>query len=110
MSEPTRRQKLEALLAHDPNDPFLKYALAMECAAQGDDHAAVDWFQRLTREHPDYIAGYHQYGKLLLRLGHQRELRRCCGEGLQWPGNLAISMPLRKWKRYSPSWLEPPPR
>lgn len=82
MPELTRRQKLEALLVHDPNDPFLKYALAMECAAQGDDHAAVDWFQRLTREHPDYIAGYHQYGKLLLRLGHQREAEAVLRRGI----------------------------
>ncbi len=83
MSQPlTRRQKLEALLAQEPDDPFLKYALAMECANEGDDHAAVDWFQRLTQEHPDYVAGYHQFGKLLLRLGHVQEAEAVLQRGI----------------------------
>ncbi|MCS7017184.1 MAG: tetratricopeptide repeat protein [Gemmatales bacterium] len=83
MSEPTRRQKLEALLTDEPNDPFLKYALAMECAAQGDVPAAVDWFERILREHPEYIPAYHQYGKMLLQLGHQEQAQAILQRGIR---------------------------
>jgi predicted Zn-dependent protease len=83
MSEPTRRQKLEALLAQEPDDPFLMYALAMECAVQGDTHAAVDWFEQLVRQHPDYIPAYHQYGKLLLQLGQQADAQQILHRGIR---------------------------
>lgn len=83
MSEPSRRQKLETLLAQEPDDPFLQYALAMECAAQGDDQAAITWFEKLLRDHPDYIPAYHQYGKLLLQLGHQEEAQRILSRGIR---------------------------
>ncbi|GBD37435.1 Beta-barrel assembly-enhancing protease [bacterium HR36] len=83
MSESTRRQKLEQMLAQEPDDPFLQYALAIECAAQGDTPTALDWFEKLTREHPDYIPAYYQYGKLLLQLGHQREAEQVLQRGIR---------------------------
>lgn len=79
---PTRRQKLEGMLAQEPDDPFLQYALAMECAAQGDHHAAIEGFEKLLRQHPDYIPAYHQYGKLLLQLGQQEEAQRVLRHGI----------------------------
>ena len=37
----SRRQKIEEMLAAEPNDPELHYMLAMEHASAGDDEGAV---------------------------------------------------------------------
>ena len=47
-----------------PDDPFLKYALAMEYVSQGNMAESRAFFERLVSDHPDYVATYYQYGKL----------------------------------------------
>ena len=47
-----------------PDDPFLKYALAMEYLSQGKHSEAKAYFAELIEHHPDYVATYYQYGKL----------------------------------------------
>jgi tetratricopeptide (TPR) repeat protein len=47
-----------------PDDPFLKYALAMEYISQGKPEEAKVYFEQLVYLYPDYIATYYQYGKL----------------------------------------------
>lgn len=64
-----RREQLEQLLANDPEDAFLRYGLAMTCASDGDTEAAQEHFRKLLETHPDYVAGYFQWGQLLARLG-----------------------------------------
>jgi tetratricopeptide (TPR) repeat protein len=74
---------LEAFLASHPKDPFARYGLAMECANSGDLDAAVGQFQQLIAENPDYVAGYHQYGQLLTRLGRNSEARKTLTTGVE---------------------------
>jgi thioredoxin-like negative regulator of GroEL len=66
----SRRQMLEEFVAAHPQDAFARYGLAVECANSGDSETAGSHFKQLIEAHPDYVAGYFQYGQLLGRVGN----------------------------------------
>jgi predicted Zn-dependent protease len=68
-----RRERLEEMLREAPDDPELRYMLAMEDAAAGDDAAAVRAFEELLARCPDYPPGYHMLARTLQRLGRDTE-------------------------------------
>jgi tetratricopeptide (TPR) repeat protein len=82
MAENTRRQRIEAMLEADPTDAFLRYGLAMEYVATGDDQGAVAQFERLLQDNPDYVAGYFHGGQALMRLGKTNEARELLERGI----------------------------
>ena len=45
MEEASRREKIEAMLAHEPEDTFLRYSLAMELQKEGDFDASLARFR-----------------------------------------------------------------
>ena len=49
MSQQSRKEQLQAMLADDPNDPFLRDGLAMEFVSEGADAEAVGCFAQLRR-------------------------------------------------------------
>jgi hypothetical protein len=62
--------QIEALLAEDPDDAFLRYGLAMEHASAGDDAACVEVLADLiarTAAKP-YIPAFLQAGQAFIRL------------------------------------------
>ncbi|QDT35942.1 tetratricopeptide repeat protein [Stratiformator vulcanicus] len=61
----SRRVQLEQMIAEDPTDPFAKYAYAKECESEGDLPAALAGFDRVIKEHPDYVPAYFQKGQAL---------------------------------------------
>ncbi|WP_256006406.1 MULTISPECIES: tetratricopeptide repeat protein [Pedobacter] len=67
----TRLAKLLDFLNTDPNDPFILYALATEYVSQGEDDTALDYYNRLLSDHPDYVGTYYHLGKL-----HERHDRK----------------------------------
>lgn len=68
MANTSRMQQLEALLADDPNDPFLRYGLAMEHASSGDEETGARLLVELIQVRPEYVPAYLQAGQLLARL------------------------------------------
>ena len=82
MSAQTRTQKIEALLAQEPNDPELHYMLAMEYVSQGDDAGAVRCFEKLIAVAPAYPPAYHMAGRALQRLGRIDEARALLKAGI----------------------------
>ena len=78
----TRRQMLEEYVAAKPNDAFARYGLAMDCANSGDSSAADEHFKALLGAHPDYVAGYFQYGQFLARTGRTEEARTTLRTGI----------------------------
>ena len=52
MVTPSRLQKLEALLADDPGDPFLRYGLALEHVSQGNEETGVRLLLELIQAQP----------------------------------------------------------
>ena len=78
----SRRTMLEQFLVANPQDGFARYGLAMECASQGDDAAAIDNYKKLLADHPDYVAGYFQYGQFLARIARADEARAILTSGI----------------------------
>src|ERR1043166_7580183 len=82
MTAKTRKEKLEEMLAHEPNDPELRYMLAMEHVSAGDDVGAVRVFQELIVAVPDYPPAYHMLGRTLQRLNRNAEARDVLNRGI----------------------------
>lgn len=79
----SRRQKLEEFLAAHPGDAFALYGLAIECAREGDNDAALKTFEALLKQNPDYVTGYFQYGQFLAKAGRTADARRALTEGIE---------------------------
>jgi len=78
----TRRQQLEQLLADMPDDPFLRYGLAMEYVSEGQDETAVLKLRELIQASPEYVPGYMQAGQALVRLNRPAEAREIWARGV----------------------------
>lgn len=63
-------ERIEAMLAEDPDDAFLRYGLAMEHASSGDDAACVDVLRDLISRGSSspYVPAFLQAGQALVRL------------------------------------------
>lgn len=60
----TRREKLETMLAAAPQDPFLRYALALAMASEGDAAGAIARLESMLETTPDYVPAYFQLAQL----------------------------------------------
>jgi tetratricopeptide (TPR) repeat protein len=69
-----------------PQDPFPRYALAMELKTAGDASGAWGIFETLLAEHPDYIAAYAPAGEVLLALGRREQAREVFARGIEAAG------------------------
>jgi tetratricopeptide (TPR) repeat protein len=81
-TQKSRREVLERFVQANPNDPFARYGLAIECARLGDDNSADQHFRTLVESHPTYVPGYFQYGQLLARLGKIQEAKKTLSNGI----------------------------
>jgi Tfp pilus assembly protein PilF len=82
MAGKSRKQQIEEMLAEAPDDPFLRYGLAMEYAGAGQDEEALRRFQDLLRVAPDYVPAYMQAARALVRLGREEEARTLYRTGI----------------------------
>jgi thioredoxin-like negative regulator of GroEL len=83
MTEPSRREKLEAMLADEPGDQFLRYALATELAKDGDHDRCLAMLAELSRDATPYVAAFFQAGQQLARLGRIEESRTVLRDGIE---------------------------
>lgn len=104
MEAKTRKQQLEDLLADDPNDPFLRYGLAMEYLSEGDDEGAVQRFQELIAVAPEYVPAYLQIGQAFLRLGRPAKRANFGAAASQWREARAINTPRTRCKDFFRTW------
>ena len=79
----TRREKIEAMLADDPGDTFLRYSLAMELDKEGDHDASLARFAELTRDNPPYVPAFFMAAQQLARLGRVEDARAQLREGIE---------------------------
>ena len=70
-----RVAQLRKFVEARPQEPFPRYALALELKAVGDNEAAAAELQALVAQAPDYLAAYLQLGMLLQTLGRTGEAR-----------------------------------
>lgn len=83
MSSKSRKQQIEEMLAEEPNDPFLRYGLAMEYVSAGDDAGAVRCLRELLAVDAAYVPAYVQLGQALGRLGRAGEARAAYTRGIE---------------------------
>jgi tetratricopeptide (TPR) repeat protein len=74
---------LEETLKTQPNEPFIRYALAMEFANAGQFDKALEQFDYLLSQHPKYGATYYQAGAFLARQGQYVKARKVLERGVQ---------------------------
>lgn len=76
-----RLAQLQAMLAEEPGDKFLRYAIALEKKRAGDVQAAATELEQLLREDPAYIGAYYQLALLLAELGRVADAIHTCEAG-----------------------------
>jgi thioredoxin-like negative regulator of GroEL len=80
---PTRLEKIEAMLADEPGDVFLRYSLALEYDKQGQHDASLEKLGELTREAPRYVPAFFMAAQQLVRLQRVSEARTFLREGIE---------------------------
>lgn len=68
-----RRQFLEEMLAETPDDPELRYAMAMEEVSMGDHVAAVTRFRELTTGSIPHVPAFLMGAQSLMKMGKTTE-------------------------------------
>jgi predicted Zn-dependent protease len=79
----TRRQKLEELLAQNPNDAFSRYGIALECAREGDHATADSHYRTLLQNSPDYVPAYLMYAQMLAQDERREEAKSVLATGIE---------------------------
>jgi hypothetical protein len=79
---PTRREKLEAMLAADPHDAFLRYGLSQELDKEGDHERSLSLLVGLTKDATPYVPAFFMAGQQLARLGRIDESRAVLRTGI----------------------------
>jgi len=83
MSSSTRRQQIEAMLADDPQDRFLRYSLAMECQKEGEHQRSIELLRALMADEPPYVVAFFMAAKQLAGLGRLAEARSALRDGIE---------------------------
>ena len=77
-----RIEILKGFLDENPNDSFSRYALALEYVKLGQHEEAVQQFETVKKNDPDYVATYFQLGQLYQKLGRQHEAEKTLRTGI----------------------------
>lgn len=80
---PSRREKIEAMLAESPGDTFLRYALAMELDKFGEHEASLAELHKLTLGPSPYVPAFFMQGQQLARLQSINEARGVLRQGIE---------------------------
>ena len=85
MAKTPRMAQIEAMLAEDPDDAFLRYGLAMEHASTGDDSQCVVVLKNLIerKANDPYVPAFLQAGQALVRLDRIAEACEVLRSGIE---------------------------
>lgn len=83
MNTSPRRQKIEAMLADEPNDTFLRYSLAMELEKEGRHQQSLEALGQLMQLDPPLISAFFMAAKQLVKLGRVEEARAHLRDGVE---------------------------
>ncbi len=79
----SRREKIEAMLADEPDDTFLRYSLAMELDKEGEHDRSLEELTGLTKDTPPYVPAFFMSGQQLARLDRVNEARAILRDGIE---------------------------
>jgi len=78
----SRREKIEAMLADEPNDTFLRYSLAMELKSEGKFDDSLSRLDEMTHDSPPYVPAYFMAAQTLADLDRVDEARTYLRDGI----------------------------
>jgi cytochrome c-type biogenesis protein CcmH/NrfG len=67
---------LRTMLEQDPRNGFARYGLAMEHVNRGDYDQAMQEFEMLLTNDPDYVPAYYHAGRALEKLARETRPHR----------------------------------
>ena len=81
--EINRLDKLLEFIKNEPNDEFLKYALATEYLRLNQADKALAYYEELITNHPNYTGTYYHLGKLYEALNRKDEAITTYEKGME---------------------------
>ncbi len=81
--EISRLDKLLEFIRNEPEDEFLKYALATEYLRLNQPDKALLYYEDLINNHPSYVGTYYHLGKLYEALGRKQDAINIYEKGMQ---------------------------
>lgn len=78
-----RLEVLQSMVEQNPADGFSRYGLAMEYVNSGNPAMAVEQFETLMRNNPNYAAAYFHGGQTLEKLGRIEDARAVYRKGIE---------------------------
>ncbi|MDB5006098.1 MAG: tetratricopeptide repeat protein [Mucilaginibacter sp.] len=79
----SRLEKLLEFIKNEPEDPFLKYALATEYLRMNKTDKALEYYEDLTTHHPNYVGTYYHLGKLYEALSRKEDAIKTYETGMK---------------------------
>jgi tetratricopeptide (TPR) repeat protein len=86
LAEVGNMDRLETLLEYhkeDPDDSFIRFALASEYAKRGEEATALAWYEGLRDNDRQYVGTYYHLGKLYEKLDRSEEAIGAYKAGIQ---------------------------
>lgn len=78
----SRLEKLLEFLKNEPEDPFLKYALATEYLRLNETDKSLQYYQDLVINHKEYVGTYYHLGKLYEALNRKEDAIKTYQDGI----------------------------
>ena len=78
-----RLEQLMQFYKGNPDDPFVRYCIALEKVKSKDYDEALTWFTQLTETHPSYVATYYHMGKLLEEMKKSEDAKEIYAAGMK---------------------------
>ncbi len=87
MTASQRRQQIETMLDDDPQDSFLRYALAMELRKEGDLTTSIERMRTLIDGDPPFVPAFLMSAQQLVELRRIDEASAILRDGIQQARN-----------------------
>jgi tetratricopeptide (TPR) repeat protein len=78
-----RLQQLQQMLAQEPNDVFLKYAISVEYFSAKEFENALTILQAILKNNADYLPAYYQTGKCYEELRQIENAKEIYHKGIE---------------------------
>ncbi len=79
----SRLEKIREMLQHEPEDVFLRYALAMELDSAGNAEESLSLFAELMRGEPPHVPSYFRTAQILARSGKTAQVIEALQAGIR---------------------------
>ncbi len=83
MTTLSRRNRIEAMLADDPQDDFLRYSLAMEMRKEADHEGSLIKLAELSKQAKAYVPAFFMAAQQLVELQRIVEARTILRDGIE---------------------------